>query len=142
MRRFTAKLLLSFSLLVGSESIAPIQISYKDSVMTKKQITFSKDVAKLIVFANSLGIDMTFGEVFRTNEQQEIYLKSGRTNARYSQHQNRLAVDFNFFIDGELTYKKSDLQVLGNYWETLRSVNVWGGNFKSFIDTPHFTIKD
>nr|WP_223154740.1 hypothetical protein [Campylobacter concisus] len=27
---------------------------------------------------------------------------------------------------------------MGNYWESLNTLNRWGGNFKNFIDVPHF----
>ena len=55
-----------------------------------------------------------------------------------SKHLKRLAIDFNFFINGELTYDKNRLQLLGDFWENLNEKNRWGGNFKAFIDTPHF----
>ena len=36
---------------------------------------------------------------------------------------------------------RDTLEVLGEYWELLDDKNRWGGNFTSFIDTPHFERK-
>jgi hypothetical protein len=109
--------------------------------MVKEQWLFVKDVAKLILKAETLGIELTGGELYRTIEQQQIYLKKGQTKTANSMHMKRLAIDFNFFIEGKLTYDKEDIQELGDYWESLNEKNRWGGNFKSFIDTPHFERK-
>lgn len=106
--------------------------------LVTEQWKFLQDVASLIKKAGELGIVLTGGELFRTAEQQAIYLNTGKTKAAYSQHQKRLAVDFNFFIDGGLTYDKEAIQPLGDYWESLSPANRWGGNFKFILDTPHF----
>jgi peptidoglycan L-alanyl-D-glutamate endopeptidase CwlK len=55
-------------------------------------------------------------------------------------HLKKCAIDLNFFKsgNGELVQDKDSLQEIGNYWESLSKFNRWGGNFKSFIDTPHF----
>ena len=107
-----------------------------------EQHEFLKDMAKLIYFADQQGIVLTGGELYRTKEQQSIYVNTGKSKTMHSKHMERLAIDFNFFIKGVLTYKKSDIQVLGDYWESLNksksSTNVWGGNWKNFVDTPHF----
>lgn len=106
--------------------------------LSSKQMLFSSDVAKLMLKAEELGIGLTFGEAYRTKEQQAIHLKNGATKVRYSRHQDRLAIDFNFFINGKLTYEKKDIQPLGDYWESLSPNNKWGGNWRSFQDCPHF----
>lgn len=106
--------------------------------MVNEQWIFIQDVAKLIDKAKELGIVLTGGELYRTKEQQAIYVREGKSKTSNSQHMKRLAIDFNFFIHGQLTYEKSKLQVLGDFWEGLSPANRWGGNFKSFTDTPHF----
>ena len=103
-----------------------------------EQWEFLQDVAKLIEKAKQLGITLTGGELYRTLEQQAIYLKSGKSKTSKSKHLERLAIDFNFFVNGQLTYDKKTIQPLGDYWESLNTANRWGGNFTSFIDTPHF----
>tara|TARA_R110001592_G_scaffold61875_1_gene189129 strand:- start:358 stop:747 length:390 start_codon:yes stop_codon:yes gene_type:complete len=123
--------------------------------LNKEQFEFTKDVASLIVYANLLGIDLTFGEAHRTNSQVLLnffgykVVKGGILGIKLvkskklsktlnSNHLKRLAVDFNFFINGKLTYDKHKLAELGQFWESLNPKNRWGGNFKSFTDTPHF----
>lgn len=103
------------------------------------QWEFLKDVALLIQKAETLGIVLTGGELYRTPEQQAIYLKEKKTRTSNSQHMERLAIDFNFFVRGKLTYDKAAIQPLGDYWESLNpGQNRWGGNFKSILDVPHF----
>lgn len=120
--------------------------------LSQKQQIFTLNVAKLISKAEELGIGLTFGDAFRHKDLQYLYyhgltfendelVKTRRkTRTMNSMHLKRLAVDFNFFINGKLTYKKQDLQDLGDFWESLNKCNRWGGNFKSFLDTPHFEM--
>ena len=106
--------------------------------LVKEQAAFLLDVAKLINKATELGFVVTGGELFRTPEQQQIYVKTGRSKTMNSLHLQRRAVDLNFFVDGKLTYDKKTLAPLGAYWESLHPKNRWGGNFKSLVDCPHF----
>lgn len=108
--------------------------------LSEAQIIFSLNIADLIHFANSKSIGLTFGEAYRTEFQQAEHLRTGKSKTMNSNHLRRLGVDFNFFIDGKLTYNKKTLQDLGDFWESLHPSNRWGGNFKSFIDTPHFEM--
>jgi hypothetical protein len=103
-----------------------------------EQWLFLKDVVRLINFADMYGIELTGGELFRTPEQQRIYLDEGKSHTANSNHLRRLAIDFNFFINGELTYDPEKIKPLGTYWETLDPKNRWGGNFPGFQDVPHF----
>jgi len=62
-----------------------------------------------------------------------------------SKHLKRLAADLNLFVNGvycdsvnneECMYARKDLAY---YWEELNpEYNVWGGNWKTFKDYPHF----
>ena len=121
--------------------------------LSKHQQIFTQNVAKLIIRANSLGINLTFGEAYRTKDQQFLYFngKTIKDNklvdttphswTMHSNHLRRLAVDFNFFINGELTYdcKNPLLIELGRYWESLDPANRWGG-FWTKPDAPHFEM--
>jgi len=109
------------------------------SLSIQQQI-FTQNVAKLILKANSLGINLTLGEAFRTEYQQAEHIRTGKSNTMNSNHLRRLAVDFNFFIKGELVYKHPFITELGDYWETLHPANRWGGNFRVFKDAPHFEM--
>ena len=110
--------------------------------LVKQQIAFLLDVARLIKYGQGIGIYVTGGELFRTAEQQAIYMKTRKTTVKHSRHQDRLAIDFNFFIptdDGlKLTWDGPKVSLLGRYWESLSKQNRWGGNWTTFRDAPHF----
>jgi len=122
--------------------------------LSEQQSIFSNHIASLIIFANSKGVDLTFGEAFRSNDQQELYYygktvhpddgelvvinAKKRTRTMNSNHLKRLAVDFNFFIRGKLFYRHQLIDEIGRYWVSLDPLNRWGGNFTNFYDAPHF----
>jgi hypothetical protein len=104
-----------------------------------EQAAFLLDLTKLIHKATELGFVVTAGELFRTPEQQQIYVKTGRSKTMNSLHLQRRAVDLNFFVNGKLTYDKATLAPLGAFWESLHPLNSWGGNGVKLVDTPHFS---
>ena len=122
--------------------------------LSQHQQIFTQNISLLIIRANTLGVNLTFGEAFRSNDQQELYYYgktvreednrlelisvSKRSRTMSSNHLSRLAVDFNFFVNGVLTYTHPLVYELGKYWESLDPLNRWGGNFKNFFDAPHF----
>jgi hypothetical protein len=106
--------------------------------MVVEQAAFLLDACKLIEYATQQGWTITGGELYRTAEQQEIYLKTGRSKTMASKHLKRCAIDLNFFKDGKLVWDRQQLAPLGQYWESLNPKNRWGGNFKSLVDVPHF----
>lgn len=107
-----------------------------------EQWKFLQDVSKLILKAEELGYKLTGGELFRTIEQQKIYVDSGRSKTMKSNHLRRLAIDLNFFIKDSnkwiLTWNIDKIEPLGKYWESLSSNNRWGGHFEFFKDVSHF----
>ena len=109
--------------------------------LVAEQAAFLLDVAKLINYATEQGFVVTGGELFRTAEQQAIYVKTGRSKTMNSIHLKRCAIDLNFFKDGKLTYDVATLKPIGDFWESLDPKNNWGGNWKSFKDVPHFERK-
>ena len=61
------------------------------------QFEFLRDVISLLRFAVAKGWKVTFGEVARPIEMQEIYVQTGRSTTMFSKHLQRLAIDLNFF---------------------------------------------
>ncbi len=108
--------------------------------LRNNQSIFTLNISKLIQFCFENDIELTFGECLRTKEQQQIYFDNNKSKTMNSNHLRKLAVDFNFFINGKLTYDKYILEKVGIYWESLHENNRWGGHFKSFTDTPHFEM--
>lgn len=111
-----------------------------------EQHLFTRDVQKLVAYAaDELGLFVTYGEAWRTPEQQAIYVKDGRSKTMKSRHLDRLAVDFNFFRGAELVTDYETFEKLGRFWQGLSPQNRWGGNFDGdwnpatgFKDWPHF----
>lgn len=130
--------------------------------LSRKQREFTYHIGCLIHYSYDIcGIELTLGEAHRTYSQVllnyfgyevqrggvlGIKLVKARKLSRTlrSKHQDRLAVDFNYFIQDKLTYDFSKIKILGDYWESLHPDNVWGGDFNKdgiangFVDTPHF----
>lgn len=111
-----------------------------------EQHAFALDLQQLISYAvGELHLMVTYGEVYRTPEQQAIYVKDGRSKTMNSYHLRRLAADLNFFRDGAIVTDWETMTSLGRYWESLNLKNRWGGNFDrdwnpdtGFKDWPHF----
>ena len=114
--------------------------------LRQEQSLFAKDTYRLFGFIFENGYDITFGEVLRTEEQQAIYLKTGRSKTSNSMHLKKLAIDINIFKDGKLIEDNKELKIFGDYWQSLNELNRWGGSWRglvesgasSFVDSPHY----
>lgn len=115
--------------------------------MVEKQHRFLTDVALLIadITLNHPHISITGGELWRTEEQHQLNVKNGLSFADRSKHQDRLAIDLNFFVGGEYMGEMSKpaimaiLTPIGEYWESLG--NVWGGRWTKPFDPWHFEAR-
>jgi len=115
--------------------------------LNAQQSDFARDFALLILFAIGKGFTVQVAEVRRTQIVQDDYLRRGLTTVKNSLHMDSLAGDIQFFKGGvyinglERMESKRQLQEIGDFWESLDRQNAWGGNWKTFIDTPHFERK-
>jgi len=109
--------------------------------LSEKQAQFLQDVALLILWINQKGWYVTGGELHRPQEMQEIYLKQGKTRTGDSKHTRRLAIDLFLFKNNKVTWNPEHYEPLGEFWESIRPENRWGGNFKGFVDAVHFERK-
>jgi hypothetical protein len=115
--------------------------------LVNEQWEFTKDIAKLIIFADTNGFVLTGGEWFRTIEQQKIHVQNGNSKTMNSKHLSRLAMDFNIFYDvdsdGDMDlierteHVKKFASKLGEYWCSLSPKNLWGFSAWGW-DSPHF----
>lgn len=106
-------------------------------MLITEQHEFLLDVANLIQYAAGKGYTVTGGELYRTLAQQKIYVEQGKSKTMDSNHLRRLAIDLNFFWQGEAV-TDYDLEDFGRYWESLNKQNRWGGNFHDLPDRDHF----
>jgi hypothetical protein len=94
--------------------------------LREKQSRFLIDIANLIIYAKTENIELTGGELYRTIEQQQIYVKQGKSKTLKSKHLQRLAIDLNVFINGEYKEDKESHKKLAKYWEEIRPENKSG----------------
>lgn len=117
--------------------------------LSDAQWEFLKDLAALICYIETKGYKATGGELQRTEAQQAIYLREGKSKTKNSRHLQKLAIDLNIFDpQGNLiTGDKDKMRMFGDFWEMLApNENIWGGYFpehygSTFVDTPHFERK-
>ena len=107
------------------------------------QAEILRDVARLTLYADSVGVDVTAGEFERPRMMQEYYVKTGRSKTMKSDHLYRRAADLYFFVrednDLRLTYDVDELRPIVEYWKSLNPKNYWGGDeWPGFKDVPHF----
>lgn len=133
--------------------------------LSDKQKVFTFNIHRLIEFAFKNGFELTFGEVSRP--QSQIWLnyygydisnnngvlslikRTPTSKTLQSRHYDRLAADFNIFKNGQLINDAAIIQPLGEFWITLNTENVWGGDWnrnhsvldETFKDPYHFEMK-
>ena len=114
--------------------------------LSDEQWEFIRHQALLIIFSVAFGFKLTGGELYRTVEQQALYVKSGLSQTMNSGHLVRLAQDFNIFkdIDGVAGFDylaspaqmEAHAKLLGKFWASLSPKNVsgfdWGWDYGHF----------
>ncbi len=108
--------------------------------LQKKQSIFLINVAKLILWANDQGYELTGGELHRSKEQQQIYLQTGKSKVAHSKHQDRLAIDLNLFINGVYQTSKEAYRPIAKKWKSLHPNNRAGYDWG--WDANHIEMKE
>lgn len=99
--------------------------------LRQKRVIFTRNVAILIRFANSMGYEAAISYVKRCPT-----CKVGKKN---SEHKNCLAVDIDLYLDGKYLENTEDHRPLGMIWKNLGGI--WGGDFRS-PDGNHYEYGD
>jgi hypothetical protein len=107
----------------------------KNLTLTQRRINFTRDVAKLLDYAISLGIDFYIKEVERNVEYQEWLIQHGFSKTRTSKHISGLAIDIAIIKDGVFSQNIEDYRSLGEFWKQLG--HTWGGDWQ-WKDIFHF----
>jgi hypothetical protein len=106
------------------------------------QWEFMPDISRLIVFGNLNGYRFRAGDFYRDERVHGKYGEKSGYSAAYSNHKLGIAGDLMLFTDEDADdnweYEKSTTAYaeLGDYWESLREENVWGGHWQ---DGNHFS---
>ena len=94
-------------------------------------------VADLIIYAYSMGYEITLGDAYRDPRLHgDMGIKKGYGSAK-SFHKLRLAIDLNLFKDGKYLEGTSDHKPIGEWWESIGGT--WGGRFK---DGNHYSLDE
>lgn len=116
--------------------------------LRNNQTSFTWMLAEFLLWCRDNGYEITLGEVYRTEEQQLIHFRAGRSKTMKSKHRERLAADLNLFIGGRIA-TAGEYRPLGVEWE--RRGGRWGGRFgvevkdyatKMGWDSGHFEYKE
>ncbi len=106
--------------------------------LRQKQSLFARLLARLIQYAETLGLEVTLGEVWRPQEMVDIYVERG-TGSATSVHPLKLAADVNLFRDGHYLSSTESHRALGEWWEQQHKLCRWGGRF-SRPDGNHYGL--
>jgi hypothetical protein len=101
------------------------------SELVNHQIQFTKMVGQLIDYIYTTEYQITFGEAWRTPEQALLNQQRG-IGIKNSLHCDRLALDLNFFKDGNLVTTPREI---ADWWES-----IGGTAGLRFGDPPHFSL--
>ena len=104
-----------------------------------------KDLVKVVKRAIEITvIDFVVTEGLRTRERQAHLVKSGASKTMNSRHITGHAVDLVAWKAGTISYNHKDMGVLSVAMKhAAKELGVsieWGGDWKSFVDTPHYEL--
>lgn len=109
------------------------------ATLSQLQRQFTLAVAAFILWAQSQGYELTFGEAYRTPEQAALNAANG-TGIANSVHTKRLAIDLNLFIKDFYRTDSEAYRPLGEKWKQLHPLARWGGDFAK-PDGNHFSFE-
>lgn len=111
----------------------------------KQLTTVHPDLQRLAVAALELSpIDFKIVEGIRTKERQALLVKEGASKTLNSRHLTGHAIDVAAIVNNKVTYDLPCYSIIATaFKQAALNVNVpivWGGNWKSFVDSMHFEL--
>lgn len=89
-------------------------------------------------------LDFSITEGLRTKERQKALFDAGKSQTMNSRHLTGKAVDIAVIKDGEVTWDFKFYQLVADHIKKLAKELkidiVWGGDWQSFKDGPHFEL--
>jgi peptidoglycan L-alanyl-D-glutamate endopeptidase CwlK len=109
--------------------------------LREKQALFHRCIAKLILEAYKLGIEVYINELYRSLERQKQLYQEGKTRTLNSMHLYGLACDIYVLKNGKPVLEETEEYIrLGQIWKSWGGR--WGGDFKTLKDFVHFEYSD
>ena len=132
------------------QSQEQVKLSEKSvGMISQLQPAFQEQAAQLILRGLAAGLRPEIVEGYRTQERQDELYEQGRsqpgqvvTKAKKSMHTQGLAIDIaQLDENGNITYDTTP-----GFWEQMGAIGkslgmIWGGDWKSIQDKPHFQYK-
>jgi len=121
-------------------------ISFRLSARSRENMRgVHDDLISVVNFAITITeIDFTVTEGLRTVERQEKLFKAGASKTMNSRHLTGHAVDLAAIVDGRITWSTQPYykiaEAMKKAADGLGIEIKWGGDFKDFIDMPHFEL--
>ncbi len=85
-------------------------------------------------------------EGMRTKEQQEYLVKTGKSKTLNSKHLVGKAFDICILKNNQITWNFDDYKAVSIHFKRIaKELNIsifWGGDWKSFMDGPHYQIEE
>lgn len=89
-------------------------------------------------------LDFSITEGLRTRERQQELFSAGKSQTMNSRHLTGKAVDIAVLVDGAITWDFAKYQIVASHIKKvakeLKIDIVWGGDWQSFKDGPHFEL--
>jgi len=107
--------------------------------LTEKQYFFGQMLGVFIIWLNFSRYRYSLRELQRGKEQQEFYVKIRASKTMDSRHLSALAIDIILFDENwQPIWDVEAYRPLGVFWKSLDKKNIWGGDWKDFVDAVHF----
>lgn len=89
-------------------------------------------------------VDFVVVEGLRSLETQRRYVAEGKSQTMNSRHLSGKALDYIAFVGGKGTYDAKAMKVVADAFKQAgKELDIpvdWGGDWKSFKDTPHIEL--
>ena len=107
-----------------------------------------EDLIEVVKLAGELccncGLDFIITDGSRTLEEQKELFNTGKSKTMKSRHLNGFAIDYVALVDRRVTYDVAVMTKIAEQFKRAAAKRripiMWGGDWKSFKDTPHIQL--
>lgn len=91
-------------------------------------------------------VDFLVTDGLRTLAEQRRFVATGKSKTMKSKHLTGRAIDYVAWANGTFTYNYSKMLSISKAFKAASAeLDIpidWGGDWKSFVDTPHIQLRD